>query len=89
MFTAGNPPLDLLIRTSGVERLSDFLLWQCHRDTQIEFVDCLWPEFDMWKFLPILLDWGLKQRRKDKEAAERERENARRAADMNEEKKDE
>lgn len=56
-FTAGMPPLDLLVRTSGVERLSDFMLWQCHQDTEIVFVDCLWPEFDLWKFLPIIVEW--------------------------------
>ncbi|KAL2215842.1 putative prenyltransferase [Thermoascus aurantiacus ATCC 26904] len=57
MFTKGNPPLDLLIRTSGVERLSDFMLWQCHQDTEIVFLDVLWPEFDLWHFLPVLWRW--------------------------------
>ena len=64
MFTAGMPPLDLLVRTSGVERLSDFMLWQAHRDTEIVFLDCLWPEFDLWSFLPVLVEW---QWRKKKE----------------------
>ncbi|KAK6541282.1 cis-prenyltransferase [Orbilia ellipsospora] len=63
LFTADNPPLDLLIRTSGVERLSDFMLWQVHQDTDVEFIDCMWPEFDVWHFLPILLGWGLKRKR--------------------------
>jgi len=57
MFTAGNPPLDLLIRTSGVTRLSDFMLWQCHENTSIVFLKCLWPEFDLWHFLPVLVEW--------------------------------
>ncbi|KAF2200322.1 dehydrodolichyl diphosphate synthase [Delitschia confertaspora ATCC 74209] len=57
MFTADNPPLDLLVRTSGVERLSDFMLWQCHEHTSIVFLDCLWPEFDLWNFLPVLVEW--------------------------------
>ncbi|TGZ84783.1 Di-trans-poly-cis-decaprenylcistransferase [Ascodesmis nigricans] len=69
MFTSDSPPLDLLIRTSGVRRLSDFLLWQCHQDTEIVFVDCLWPQFDIWHFLPILTDWAIKQKKKDKTAA--------------------
>ena len=69
MYTAGLPPLDLLIRTSGVERLSDFMLWQCHENTQIVFLKCLWPEFDLWEFLPVLVEW---QWRKKKEE-ERER----------------
>ncbi|KAF8473467.1 putative undecaprenyl diphosphate synthase-domain-containing protein [Kalaharituber pfeilii] len=61
MFTVGCPPLDLLIRTSGVQRLSDFMLWQCHQDTELVFVDALWPAFDVWTFLPILVNWGLKR----------------------------
>jgi ditrans,polycis-polyprenyl diphosphate synthase len=62
MFTAGDPPLDLLIRTSGVKRLSDFMLWQCHEDTEIVFLDCLWPEFDLWQFLPALVEWQWRQK---------------------------
>jgi len=57
MFTATDPPLDLLIRTSGVERLSDFMLWQCHQHTQIVFVPVLWPDFDLWSFLPVIWEW--------------------------------
>jgi ditrans,polycis-polyprenyl diphosphate synthase len=57
MLTAGAPPLDLLVRTSGVQRLSDFMLWQCHENTSIVFLDCLWPEFDLWQFLPVLVEW--------------------------------
>ncbi|GAM84068.1 hypothetical protein ANO11243_020600 [Dothideomycetidae sp. 11243] len=63
IWTAGTPPLDLLIRTSGVQRLSDFMLWQCHENTKIVFVDCLWPEFDLWQFLPVMVEWQWKQRR--------------------------
>ncbi|RAH71509.1 undecaprenyl diphosphate synthase family protein [Aspergillus aculeatinus CBS 121060] len=57
MFTGDNPPLDLLVRTSGVERLSDFMLWQCDEETEIVFLDVLWPDFDLWHFLPVLLGW--------------------------------
>jgi ditrans,polycis-polyprenyl diphosphate synthase len=39
------------------------MLWQCHQDTEIVFIDCLWPQFDIWKFLPILVDWGVKRKR--------------------------
>ena len=63
MFTAGMPPLDLLVRTSGVQRLSDFMLWQCHQDTEIVFLDCLWPEFDLWTFLPVLVEWQWRRRK--------------------------
>ncbi|KAF2866926.1 Decaprenyl diphosphate synthase-like protein [Massariosphaeria phaeospora] len=57
MLTAGAPPLDLLVRTSGVQRLSDFMLWQCHQKTSVVFLDCLWPDFDLWHFLPVLVEW--------------------------------
>lgn len=57
LYTHDNPPLELLIRTSGVQRLSDFMLWQCHKDTDLVFLDVLWPEFDLWHFLPVLVEW--------------------------------
>lgn len=63
MYTAGLPPLELLVRTSGVERLSDFLLWQCHQNTEIVFLETLWPEFDLWTFLPVLVEWQWKRRK--------------------------
>ena len=63
MFTEGLPPLDLLVRTSGVERLSDFMLWQSHQDTDIVFLRCLWPDFDIWTFLPVLIEWQWKRRK--------------------------
>jgi ditrans,polycis-polyprenyl diphosphate synthase len=62
-YTADAPPLDLLIRTSGVQRLSDFMLWQCHEDTEIRFLECLWPEFDLWHFLPVLVEWQWRQKK--------------------------
>ena len=43
--TAGLPPLDLLIRTSGEVRLSNFLLWQAAY-AELYFTDTLWPDFD-------------------------------------------
>ncbi|KAL8779497.1 MAG: hypothetical protein Q9213_006909 [Squamulea squamosa] len=66
MYTAGLPPLELLIRTSGVERLSDFMLWQSHENTEIVFLKCLWPEFNLWQFLPVLVEWQWR-RKKEKE----------------------
>lgn len=62
-FTADAPPCDLLVRTSGVQRLSDFMLWQCHQDTSIVFLNCLWPNFDLWDFLPVLVEWQWKQKK--------------------------
>jgi ditrans,polycis-polyprenyl diphosphate synthase len=70
MYTAGDPPVDLFIRTSGVERLSDFLTWQCHQGTYVAFAKCLWPDFGLFDFIPILLEWQWwqRQREKDQEA---------------------
>ncbi|TDZ58461.1 Dehydrodolichyl diphosphate synthase complex subunit [Colletotrichum trifolii] len=67
MYTAGNPPLDIFVRTSGVERLSDFMLWQCHQDTHIFFLKCLWPDFDLQHFLPVLLEWQWRQKQIERE----------------------
>ena len=44
LYTRGCPPVDLLVRTSGETRLSDFLLWQC-RHALLVFTQVLWPEF--------------------------------------------
>jgi ditrans,polycis-polyprenyl diphosphate synthase len=73
MMTADAPPLDLLIRTSGVERLSDFMLWQAHENTSIVFLKCLWPEFDLWQFLPVLVEWQWQQKKIQEAAAQQEK----------------
>ncbi|GIJ82949.1 ditrans,polycis-polyprenyl diphosphate synthase [Aspergillus pseudoviridinutans] len=57
MDSADNPPVDLVVRSSGVYRLSDFLLWQCHEDTRIQIVDATWPEFGAWEQFMVLLRW--------------------------------
>ena len=62
-YAPNSPPLDLLIRTSGVERLSDFMLWQCHEQTQIVFLKTLWPAFDLWHFLPVIWEWQWRVRK--------------------------
>jgi len=54
---AGSPPLDLLVRTSGVRRLSDFLLWQCCEDTQLQFSSPIWPDFELLDLISIILDY--------------------------------
>ncbi|KAF7778413.1 hypothetical protein Agabi119p4_2758 [Agaricus bisporus var. burnettii] len=61
MTTAkGSPPLDVLIRTSGVKRLSNYLVWQCCQNTQIQFSSIYWPDFGFWDFIPIILDYQRK-----------------------------
>ncbi|CUM49807.1 uncharacterized protein AC631_03262 [Debaryomyces fabryi] len=52
------PPLDILIRTSGHTRLSDFMLWQCNYNCMIEFVDTLWPNFRAWDIMSIIMKWS-------------------------------
>ena len=56
------PPLDLLIRTSGEVRLSNFLLWQAAY-AELLFVDTLWPEFDGDKLAAAIETFGQRQRR--------------------------
>jgi ditrans,polycis-polyprenyl diphosphate synthase len=56
-MTAPAPPPDILVRTSGVARLSDFLLWQCSAHTQLQFARACWPEFGLRDLVPVLLDF--------------------------------
>lgn len=56
------PELDLLIRTSGEKRLSNFLLWQAAY-AELLFVDTLWPDFDEEEFGKALEAYGARQRR--------------------------
>ncbi|KAI5958698.1 RER2 [Candida pseudojiufengensis] len=59
LYTGDSPPLDLLVRTSGTYRLSDFLLWQAvSPDCSVVFTEKLWPEFKPWDMLKILLNWS-------------------------------
>ena len=56
------PPLDLLIRTSGEQRLSNFLLWQAAY-AELLFVDTLWPDFDGDALRRALADYAKRERR--------------------------
>ena len=60
--TADLPPLDLLIRTSGEIRLSNFLLWQAAY-AELMFVDTLWPDFDGDHLRACLAEFGARERR--------------------------
>ena len=60
--TAGLPPLDLVIRTSGERRLSNFLLWQAAY-AELLFVDTLWPDFDGDHLRSALGQYAARERR--------------------------
>lgn len=62
LYTAGIPDPELLIRTSGELRVSNFLLWQI---AYAEFVstEVLWPDFDRYEFLRCLLEYQGRDRR--------------------------
>lgn len=60
--TAGMPDPDLLIRSSGELRLSNFLLWQLSY-AEIHVTPCLWPDFDRPQFLLALEDYVTRHRR--------------------------
>ncbi|WP_371346398.1 isoprenyl transferase [Ancylobacter sp. IITR112] len=60
--TAGLPPLDLVIRTSGEQRLSNFLLWQAAY-AELVFLPVLWPDFDRGWLERALDEYRLRERR--------------------------
>ena len=60
--THGLPPLDLLIRTSGETRLSNFLLWQAAY-AELMFIDTLWPDFDGDTLRDAVAAYGRRERR--------------------------
>ncbi len=60
--TAGLPPLDLLIRTSGEVRLSNFLLWQAAY-AEMVFTDVLWPDFTPEHLKAALAEFAGRERR--------------------------
>ncbi len=62
MSTQGLPELDLLIRTGGEHRISNFLLWQCAY-AELYFADVLWPDFDEEAFYLAVKDFSERQRR--------------------------
>jgi len=62
LYTAGQPDPDLLIRTSGEIRLSNFLLWQCAY-SEFYFTQTLWPDFDAAELNLALKAFAGRQRR--------------------------
>lgn len=62
LYTADLPPLDLLIRTSGEVRLSNFLLWQAAY-AEMSFTEVLWPDFTPEHLQTALDDFARRERR--------------------------
>jgi short-chain Z-isoprenyl diphosphate synthase len=62
LYTRGQPDPDLVIRTSGEQRLSGFLMWQSAY-SEFYFCEALWPDFRRVDFLRALRDYASRQRR--------------------------
>ena len=62
LYTAGIPDPDIIIRTSGEQRFSNFLLWQSAY-AELVFVEENWPDFDEAAFVKVLEDYSGRDRR--------------------------
>lgn len=62
LYTAGIPDPDLVIRTGGEKRLSNFLIWQSAY-SEIHFIPVLWPDFGREELDKALIDYSQRQRR--------------------------
>ena len=62
LYTADLPDPDLIIRTSGELRLSNFLLWQCAY-SELIFIDAYWPDFSAELFEKALIEYASRDRR--------------------------
>ena len=62
LYTAGLPDPDLLIRTGGQSRLSNFLLWQLSY-AELYMTETMWPDFNEEKFIEALIDFQRRERR--------------------------
>ena len=62
LYTRGQPDPDLVIRTSGEQRLSGFLLWQSAH-SEFWFCEAYWPDFRRVDFLRALRDYAARERR--------------------------
>jgi short-chain Z-isoprenyl diphosphate synthase len=62
VYTAGQPDPDLIIRTSGEQRLSGFMMWQSAH-SEFYFCEALWPDFRRVDFLRALRDYTSRERR--------------------------
>ncbi len=62
LYTNGQPPVDIVVRTGGEKRISNFLLWQSAY-AELFFVNKFWPEFDKKDFEKILKEYSRRERR--------------------------
>lgn len=62
LYTKDFPPVDLLIRTSGEVRISNFLLWQIAY-AELQFLDILWPDFNREELFKCIVNYQNKERR--------------------------
>lgn len=62
LYTSGVPDPDLIIRTSGEQRVSNFLLWQ-GAYAELVFVEQNWPDFDEQTFIEVLEEYSARERR--------------------------
>ena len=62
LFTADLPDPDLLIRTSGEQRISNFLLWQCAY-AELVFTKTQWPDFGRAELERAIADYSCRERR--------------------------
>ena len=69
LYTFTLPDVDLMIRTSGEKRISNFLLWQIAY-AELHFTDVLWPDFTKNDFYNAILDYQSKERRFGKTSAQ-------------------
>jgi undecaprenyl diphosphate synthase len=69
LYTAGLPDPDLLIRTGGEARLSNFLLWQASY-AEIYFTDVMWPDFRKEAFTQAILEYQSRERRYGRTSAQ-------------------
>lgn len=72
LTTSGIPDPELLIRTSGELRISNFLLWQLAY-TELYFTDLLWPDFSKEEFYKAIIDFQKRERRFGKTSEQKEK----------------
>lgn len=62
LYTAGQPDPDFIVRTSGEQRFSNFLLYQAAY-SELYFPDCLWPDFNEEEYIKAILEYSSRKRR--------------------------